>query len=136
MGMTTILLIGEDDALLEGIAQTLAGVGYAARIARCAAEAAELASADRPLAVVVERRIALADPDVVRVPLASGGAILLYRSDAAESDALPVAVQRLVLADLTLPLERHRLVTLIQRVDERARVTGRRPLEPPEDRAY
>jgi hypothetical protein len=42
------------------------------------------------------------------------------------------------MAELTLPLERHRLLALIQRVEERARVTGRGARgtdTPPEQRA-
>lgn len=133
--MTTILLIGHDAALLEGLAQILAGTGHRAHIARTVAEGIEMAEAHPPLAVLVERRLALHDPDVSRVRVASGGALLLYRSADAEPGALPPALQRLVLADLTLPLERHRLVALIQRVDERARATGRRAPAPPEHRA-
>ena len=134
--MATILLIGQDDALLEGLAQSLATNGHAARIARTIADAIEMAAAYPPLAVVVERELALSDPEVMRAPLASGGALLLYRSDATTVAPLPPSLQRLVLADLTLPLERHRLFALIQRVDERARATGRRPPTPPEHRAY
>jgi hypothetical protein len=40
----------------------------------------------------------------------------------------------MVLAELALPLERQRLLALIQRLDERARETGRMPPEPPEQR--
>jgi hypothetical protein len=41
-----------------------------------------------------------------------------------------------VMAELTLPLERHRLVALIQRMEERAQVTGRgrRGRDTPPDR--
>jgi hypothetical protein len=89
---------------------------------------------------VVERGLAAADAAALRLPLAVGGATLLYRSGAepAPDDALSLAVQRLVMAELTLPLERHRLLALIQRVEERARVTGRGARgtdTPPEQRA-
>jgi hypothetical protein len=38
---------------------------------------------------------------------------------------LSPTVQRAVLADLTLPLERNRLVALVQHVGQRAQATGR-----------
>ena len=41
------------------------------------------------------------------------------------------ALARLVLADLTLPLERNRLLALVHRVADRARVTGRESGETP-----
>jgi hypothetical protein len=79
---------------------------------------------------------------VMQLPLARGGALLLYRSNV-DTQPVPLApaLQRAALADLTLPLERHRLVALIQRVDERARATGRSRQKappkapPPETRA-
>jgi DNA-binding NtrC family response regulator len=134
--MATILLIGQDDALLEGVAQLLAGAGHATRIARTTAEGLELAAAQPPLAVIVERRLALDEPDVLRAPLASGGVLLLYRAGDADWGTLPPPLQRLVLADLSLPLERHRLFALIQRVDQRARATGREQQGPAEHRAH
>ena len=80
--------------------------------------------------------------------LAPGGAVVLFRSvgddgrdasseqdgsggdatgaaGAAPPAALPPALQRTTLAELALPLERHRLVALVQRVEERARRAGR-----------
>ncbi|HEX6534666.1 MAG TPA: hypothetical protein VF041_08710 [Gemmatimonadaceae bacterium] len=134
--MATILLIGEDSALLEGLAQSLAGAGHTARIAHSVMDGLELATAHRPLAVIAERRLALEDVELFRVPVARGGALLLYRSDDREPGVVAPALQRLVLAELTLPLERHRLLALVQRVDERARLTGRRHPTPPEHRAY
>jgi hypothetical protein len=52
--------------------------------------------------------------------------VLLYRTDESAPTILPPVLQRLVLADLALPLERHRLLTLIQRIADRALATGRR----------
>jgi hypothetical protein len=61
---------------------------------------------------------------------------LLYRAAAAPLAPLLPALQRSVLADLTLPLERHRLAALVQSLGERARVTGRtlRHSPPPDSR--
>ena len=80
--MATILLIGSNGAMLEGLAQSLScGTTHHAHTA---AQGVEIALADRPLVVVVERRSAESDPNALRVPLASGGAVLLCH---AEEDA-------------------------------------------------
>ena len=133
--MATILLIGTDGALLEGVAQLLAGSGHAAPMAHTLEEGRELAALDPPLAVLVETRMALAEPDGIPAPIARGGAVLLYRTDDGPSTILPLTLQRLVLADLALPLERHRLLTLVRRMADRALVTGRREW-PPEHRPH
>src|ERR687886_691603 len=93
--MSTILLIGSDTPLLEGLAQTLAAVGHLPMIAGSLGDAAEVAHPAPPL---------------------------------------PPALQRLVLADVTLPLERKRLVALVQHVTERAQATGRGPVHTPPGR--
>jgi DNA-binding NtrC family response regulator len=133
--MAMVLLIGEDGALLEGLAQMLAGAGHNARVALTLTEALEVAAARAPMISVVDRRLALDEPEIFRIPMARGGAFLLYRSNAVAQDPLPPNVQRLVLAELTLPLERHRLFALIRHVTDRARVTGRKDPTPPEHRA-
>ena len=123
--MATILLIGSDAALLEGLAQTLGAVGHQARIADTVSEGVELSIGALPLIAVVERTLA-APAEALRIPLQPGGALVLYRSRATDP-AVPVshAVQRLTLAELMLPLERHRLVALTRHVEERARQAGR-----------
>ena len=137
--MAIVFLIGSEDALLEGLAQTLAAAGHQPRVFHGVADAHARARGEVPLVAIVERSLAVSDPAALRLPLAVGGATLLYRSgaEAAANGALSLAVQRLVMAELTLPLERHRLLALIQRVEERARVTGRgtRTDTPPEQRA-
>ena len=82
----------------------------------------------------------MSDPASLRMPVQPGGATLVFRSggDTTPLEPLPLPVQRLVMAELTLPLERHRLVALIQRMEERAQVTGRGRRghdTPPEHRA-
>ena len=138
--MAIVFLIGSEDALLEGLAQTLAAAGHQPRVFHGVTDAHAGARGEVPLVAVVERSLAVSDPAALRLPLAVGGATLLYRSgvEAAANGALSLAVQRLVMAELTLPLERHRLLALIQRVEERARVTGRGARgtdTPPEQRA-
>ena len=130
--MATILLIGSNQALLEGLAQSLVNAGHSVHHAHTAHQGVEIALADRPLVVLVERRSAETDPEALRIPLASGGAVLLCHTDGDTGSSLPPALHRLVLADLLLPLERNRLHALIHRVADRARVTGRETAPRPE----
>ncbi len=125
--MALVFLIGSNDPLLEGIAQTLGASGHQPRICHTIAEALDMARADPPLAAVVDRALAVADPASLRMPVQAGGATLVFRSgtDAPPKEPLPVPVQRIVMAELTLPLERHRLIALIQRMEDRAQATGR-----------
>jgi len=121
-----ILLVGTSAAALEGVAQTLSAVGLTVRVAGSLADARELAIVNRPLIVVVERSLASASPsETLGIPLASGGAVVLFRAGPAIRESLSPTVQRVVLADLSLPLERNRLIALIHHVDERTRAAGR-----------
>jgi hypothetical protein len=130
--MSTILLIGSDTPLLEGLAQTLAAVGHLPLIAGTLGDATDLAHATPPLIAVLERSLAFAG-DAFRMPLAPGGTLVLYRTAREPAPPLTPALQRLVLADVTLPLERKRLVALVQHVTERAQATGRGPVHTPPD---
>ena len=124
--MTHVLLVGGDVALLEGLAQSLAAQGHAPAVTASLPEARELAMSDPPLALVVDRGLASSSgAELLAIPLAAGGARLLYRAAAIPLAPLLPALQRSVLADLTLPLERHRLSALVQSLGERARATGR-----------
>lgn len=124
--MTQILLVGTDLPLLEGLAQSLAAAGHSPVVATSMAEAREGAGRSRPLIAVVSRAIAADAPaELLAIPLAPGGALVLYRSIGSLVASLPANAQRNVLADLTLPLERNRLLALVQHVEERARATGR-----------
>lgn len=130
--MTHVMLVGGDVALLEGLSQSLAAMGHAPRVVRTLAEAREQPGSQAPLVLIVDRTLANeGGAELLASPLASGGARLLYHT--AESPAAPVlpSLQRAVLADLSLPLERHRLVALVQSVGERARLSGRAPLNTP-----
>jgi hypothetical protein len=69
--------------------------------------------------------VSSAGAELLAIPLAAGGARLLYRAATVPLAPLLPALQRSVLADLTLPLERHRLAALVQSLGERARATGR-----------
>jgi DNA-binding NtrC family response regulator len=135
--MTHVLLVGSEVALLEGLAQSLAALGHDPVVASSLAEARELALLEPPLVLVVSRSLASsAGAELLAIPLSAGGARMLYRAASVPLAPLLPALQRSVLADLTLPLERHRLAALVQSLGERARVTGRsRRPTPPESRA-
>jgi DNA-binding NtrC family response regulator len=125
-GMSSILLVGTDLSLLEGLAQSLSAQGHGTRVAASFGEARELSTATPPLIAVIERQMAIeAAREVLGLRLRSGGALLLYRSGTAKAGALPHVLQRHVLADLALPLERNRLAALVQHVSDRATAVGR-----------
>jgi len=126
--MAAVLLIGSDPALLEGLAQTLAGAGHRPRLVSSRAEAEEQPPTRPPLVIVAERDAAA---DALHLPLAPGGALIVYHAGDTPAAPLPTFVQRAVLADLTLPLERHRLLALVAYVEERAARTGRARNETP-----
>ena len=124
--MPSLLLVGTDLPLLEGLAQSLAAQGYGTRVASSFGEARDLAAASRPLIAVIERDMATnAAGEVLGLSLAAGGALVLYRSGPVRTLAVPHALQRHVLADLALPLERNRLAALVQHVSDRAAAAGR-----------
>jgi DNA-binding NtrC family response regulator len=124
--MPSILLVGTDISLLEGLAQSLSAQGHTTRVAASFSEARELATSERPLIAVVERGMATESVgEVLGLSLAGGGALVLYRSADMATAAIPHVLQRHVLADLTLPLERNRLAALVQHVAERATAAGR-----------
>lgn len=132
--MSTTLVIGSDESVLEGIAQVLAAAGHRAHVVRSVAEAVAVMTEIRPYVALVERDLA-ASPEFQSFRLPQGAALLLYRNDEQPTPALPTAVQRLTIADLVLPWERQRLVTIVQRLTERAVASGRtRRDTPPESR--
>lgn len=124
--MSHILLIGTDLPLLEGLAQSFAGLGFSPTVVQSLAEARDVASHNPPLVAVVSRMLAASSAaDTLSIPLAPGGALVLYRNVGSMLVTFSASVQRAVLADLTLPLERNRLIALVQHVDQRAKAAGR-----------
>jgi len=124
--MTQILLIGTETPLLEGLAQSFAALGLTTSVVASLHEAREMAAQQAPLIAIVSHALASESTgETLNVPLAPGGALVLYRAGAAGAAALSPTLQRAVLADLTLPLERNRLIALVQHVGERAKTTGR-----------
>ena len=131
--MTYVMLVGSDVALLEGLSQSLAGLGHRPRVCASFTDAREACLARPPLVLVVDRALASsAGAELLQLPLAAGGARILYRVASAGPLPLLPALQRAVLADLTLPLERHRLAALCQSVGERAKTTGKAPRDTPD----
>jgi DNA-binding response OmpR family regulator len=124
--MSHVLLVGTEVPLLEGLAQSFAALGFTPVTAESLDEARESALHDPPLVIVLSRSLAAAGgAETLRIPLAPGGALVLFRSIGSALVALSPSVQRSVMADLTLPLERNRLLALVQHVGDRATAAGR-----------
>jgi hypothetical protein len=120
-----VILVGEDVALLEGLGQTLVGLGHDVTFATTVAEA-ELTNPDEAPALAVVPADALEDAGVAAtLPLTPGGALIIYCASHERQPFLPPKLQRATLARLVLPLERHRLVALVKSFDTRSRTTGR-----------
>jgi len=128
-----VILVGTDVALLEGLAQTLIGFGHNVSFATTVAEAAGSLSEDLPALAVVSSE-ALEEAGIgMTLPLTPGGAMIVYATSHDDQPFLPTKLQRATLAHLVLPLERHRLVALVQSFDQRSRATGRSTREEPGD---
>ena len=120
-----VILVGTNEALLEGLAQSYASNGFKPHVVATVVEACELAAESAPLIALVQRDIALAAPgDAMSIPLAAGGSLVLY-GDGESTGVVSPTLQRAVLAELTLPLERMRMVALSHTVKERSAVVGR-----------
>ena len=131
--MAKVILVGADVALLEGLAQTLIGFGHAVSFATTVAEAAGSLSEDLPAMAVVSSQ-ALGEAGAgMTLPLSPGGALIVYGTSHDDQPFLPTKLQRATLAHLVLPLERHRLLALVQSFDNRSRTTGRSIREEPDD---
>ena len=137
--MATILLVGTELPLLEGVAQTLGALGHQTHLAMTLADAADIAAAGTPpLLAVIQRDLAIDNAEALRIPLAPGGTLVLFRTQAEPTTTpLSAALQRAALADLALPLERQRLIARVHHVVGRAERVGRggRTPPPPEQEA-
>lgn len=132
---TRVLLVGTDDPLLEGLAQAFAAHGFAPQVVGSLLDAAESAAESAALLVVIDHALAAESfGDTMAITLAPGGSLVLYSGTEART-ATPAALQRCVLAELMLPLERARLMALARTVADRAAAAGRparRKETPPE----
>lgn len=123
--MAKVILVGADTALLEGLAQTLLGLEHDVLFATTVEEVAGMVNSNIPALTVVSSA-ALEDAGFgAALPLSLGSALIVYGASHDERPFLPPRLQRATLAHLVLPLERHRLVALIQSFEIRSRTTGR-----------
>jgi hypothetical protein len=120
-----VILVGDDVALLEGLGQTLIGFGNDVSFATTVSEAASVNIGDSPALAVVSADALRAAGIAATLPLTPGGALIVYGSSHDDRPFLPPKLQRATLAQLVLPLERHRLVALVKSFDSRSRSTGR-----------
>ena len=131
--MAKVILVGSDVALLEGLAQTLIGFGHDVSFAATVAEATRPLSEHLPAIAVVSSQ-ALEEAGMgMTLPLTPGGALIVYGTSHTDQPFLPTKLQRATLAHLVLPLERHRLVALVQSFESRSRTTGRSTRDEPGD---
>ena len=131
--MAKVILVGTDVALLDGLAQTLVGFGHSVSFATTVAEAAGSLSDDLPALAVVSSQALEEGGFGMTLPLTPGGALIVYGTSHTDRPFLPTKLQRATLAHLVLPLERHRLVALVQSFESRSRTTGRSTREEPGD---
>jgi len=130
-----ILLVGSDSALLEGLSQTLTGSGHEVCIAGSLDDAADSCRDGAPNLAVVSND-ALTDPRAgALLPLSTTGALVVYTTEPTERPTLPTRLQRATLGHVVLPLERQRLIALIQHFEVRSLTTGRGRDGEAEDRA-
>src|SRR5258708_3250973 len=99
--MTRILLVGTELPVLEGLGQSFAGLGFTPMVAQSLHEAREAASNNPPLIAVVSRVLAASSTgETLSIPLAPGGALVLYRAVGSKLVTMSPTIQRVVLADL------------------------------------
>ena len=123
--MAKVILVGADVALLEGLAQTLIGFGHDVLFAGSVSDAAAGLNGDLPALAVVSSEALEEVAQGATFPLTPGGALIVYCKSHDERPFLPPQLQRTTLAHLVLPLERKRLLALVQSFDARAHTTGR-----------
>ena len=123
--MAKVILIGADAALLEGLAQTLVGFGHEVLLAATVGDVGSVLSGDLPGIAVVSCEALENGGPAAALPLTPGGAIIVYGRSPGERPFLPQKLQRATLAHLVLPLERKRLLVLVDLFESRSRTTGR-----------
>lgn len=123
--MAKILLVGSDAALLEGLSQTLNGFGHEVCLASSVLDAPEACREGVPNIAVVSNEALAAPGSGALLPLSTAGALVVYTTQPTDRPTLPTRLQRATLGHVVLPLERQRLIALIQHFEIRARTTGR-----------
>jgi hypothetical protein len=120
-----VILVGADVALLEGLAQTLLGFGHEVLFSATIGETAGAWNEDSPAIAVVSSDALESEELGTTLPITPGGALIVYGKSHSEKPFLPTKLQRATLAHLVLPLERKRLIALVQSFDLRSRTTLR-----------
>ncbi|HLV26502.1 MAG TPA: hypothetical protein VKZ41_09320 [Gemmatimonadales bacterium] len=120
-----MLAIGGHETVLEGIVQTLVASGFRVSHVAHAQDAVAVAEEDAPLIMLVDSGLGGDLPALMTLPRLNKGAIVLWRSTAEPATRLSPPVQRAVLAELELPLERARLLVLCRYVLGRHLEAGR-----------
>jgi CheY-like chemotaxis protein len=123
--MALLLVVGTDAALIEGTSQTLTAAGHQLFFAPSLAESLDAVGDLRPIVVLVERSAIDEIRMTLRIPLAEGGAFLVFHGEEVTAPPMPPRVQRATLAELELPLETKRLLALVRYVETRAKIVGR-----------
>ena len=123
--MALLLIVGTDAALIEGTSQTLNAAGHQLFFAPTLGESLDAVGDLRPIVVLVERSAIDEIRMTLRIPLAEGGAFLVFHGEEAIAPPMPPRVQRATLAELELPLETKRLLALVRYVETRAQIVGR-----------
>jgi hypothetical protein len=128
-----VLIVGGDAALREGVLQSLRATGVTGEGCEDLSGAREIAAAAPPLALVVDAKLSTAQQGAGGIPLLPGAAVILFRDDVSTARPTQQVFGRSLVAELCLPLERARLMALLQRIVARARITGRdrRAPDPP-----
>ena len=122
--MTSVLIVGTDTTLIEGISQNLNARGHQVFFSGSLADSLEAVGNVRPMIVLVARSAIDEIRMTLRIPLAQRGAFVVFHGEDAPSHPLPHRVQRATLAELELPLEMQRLSALIRYVESRAQALG------------
>jgi hypothetical protein len=120
-----VILVGAEAALLEGLAQTLLGCGHEVLFAGSVGDAAAGLNGEIPALAVISSEALEEVSGGASLPMTPGGALIVYCKSHDERPFLPPQLQRATLAQLVLPLERKRLLALVQSFDARSRTTGR-----------
>ena len=133
--MASILIVGPDAALLEGVAQTLVGSGHHVTVAKDIPEALESLRGKRPLIALVHCEELSTRSAMLHSVVPHGGALLAFHCDDEDDARLPFSIKRTTLAELRLPLERQRLLALVKYIENRAQAAGRESFEGDDDSA-
>jgi DNA-binding NtrC family response regulator len=120
-----VILVGADIALLEGLAQTLTSSGHDVTFAATLLEAGAIMTGEDAAIVVVSTEALEDAGHGATLPLTANSALIVYGTSQEEHLFLPPKLQRSTLAHLVLPLERQRLLALVQSFDSRSKTTGR-----------